>query len=67
MADSGSDLGTAKALGENENVVRLMSIHQSKGLEFPIVFLGCLGKQFNFRDLNEDLLIDRDLVWVRFG
>lgn len=68
LADSGSDLGTAKALGENENVVRLMSIHQSKGLEFPIVFLGCLGKQFNFRDLNEDLLIDRDLglgpVWV---
>ncbi|MGI6588838.1 MAG: helicase-exonuclease AddAB subunit AddA [Peptococcia bacterium] len=68
LADSGSDLGTARALGENENVVRIMSIHQSKGLEFPVVFVGCLGKQFNLKDLSGDVLLDRDLglgpVWV---
>ncbi|MDD2432911.1 MAG: helicase-exonuclease AddAB subunit AddA, partial [Clostridia bacterium] len=68
LENSGSDLGTARALGENENVVRIMSIHQSKGLEFPVVFVGCLGKQFNLKDLSGDVLLDRDLglgpVWV---
>jgi ATP-dependent helicase/nuclease subunit A len=41
------DMGSAKILGENENVVRIMSIHKSKGLEFPIVFVAGCGKQFN--------------------
>lgn len=58
---SGEDLGAARALAENENVVRIMSIHKSKGLEFPIVFLCDLGKQFNFLDQRTDILIHKDL------
>jgi ATP-dependent helicase/nuclease subunit A len=61
LQDSGSDLGMARALGENENVVRLMSIHKSKGLEFPVVFVGGLGKRFNMMDLNQNLLLHKDL------
>ncbi|KKM08756.1 hypothetical protein SY88_21820 [Clostridiales bacterium PH28_bin88] len=61
LRDSEGDLGTARALGENEDVVRLMSIHKSKGLEFPVVFVADLGKQFNFRDLSGDVLVHRDL------
>jgi ATP-dependent helicase/nuclease subunit A len=61
IEDSGNDLGTARALGENENVVRIMSIHKSKGLEFPVVFVAGLGKGFNFRDLSGEVLFDKDL------
>ncbi|KHD38402.1 ATP-dependent helicase [Clostridium acetobutylicum] len=50
------DMGSAKILGENENVVRIMSIHKSKGLEFPIVFVGGLGKNFNLMDMNNPVL-----------
>jgi ATP-dependent helicase/nuclease subunit A len=68
LKNSGSDLGTARALGEKENVVRIMSIHKSKGLEFPVVFLACLGKMFNLQELRGDVLLDRDLglgpMWV---
>ncbi len=45
------------ASGPSENVVRLMSIHKSKGLEFPVVVLAGLGGQFNFRDLSQDFLL----------
>lgn len=48
------DMGGAKLIGENENVVRIMSIHKSKGLEFPVVFLSGTGKKFNIMDLNND-------------
>lgn len=61
MRESGSDLGTARALGEQEDVVRIMSIHKSKGLEFPVVFVAGLGKLFNLRDLNGSFLIHKDL------
>ncbi len=53
------DLGTARALGESENVVRIMSIHKSKGLEFPVVFLADLGKRFNLDDTRGDVLVHR--------
>jgi len=43
-----------------ENSVRLMSIHQSKGLEFPIVVLADLGKAFNFADLKADIILDEE-------
>lgn len=56
-----NDLGTARALGENEDVVRVMSVHKSKGLEFPVVFVAGLGNQFNLRDLRRDLLVHKDL------
>ena len=52
-----SDLGSAKLISETENVVRIMSIHKSKGLEFPIVFLASTGTSFNLMDLNKDILL----------
>ena len=45
-----------------ENAVRLMSIHQSKGLEFPVVALADLGKKFNEQDLHGEIILDE-----RFG
>ncbi len=56
LRSSSGDLGSAKVLGENENVVRIMSIHKSKGLEFPIVILSGTGKNFNLTDTNRSLL-----------
>ena len=59
---SGSgDLGAAKIIGENEDVVRIMSIHKSKGLEFPIVFLANTGKSINLMDLKEDILLHNEI------
>ena len=58
---SSGDMSAAKVISENENVVRIMSIHKSKGLEFPIVFLSGTGKQFNMRDLNEKILLHQEL------
>ncbi|MDI6618498.1 MAG: helicase-exonuclease AddAB subunit AddA [Clostridiales bacterium] len=58
---SRGDMGSAKVLGENENVVRIMSIHKSKGLEYPVVFVCGLGRKFNTRDLNESILFHQDL------
>src|SRR5699024_7927713 len=53
MEEEDKDLGEARALSEQEDVVRIMTIHKSKGLEFPVVILGEVNKQFNFRDLQE--------------
>ena len=58
---SSGDLGAAKIIGENENVVRIMSIHKSKGLEFPVVFLSSTGKQFNLMDLNKSILLHQEM------
>ena len=55
------DLGAAKLIGENEDVVRIMSIHKSKGLEFPVVFLSGTGKQFNMQDLNNKILLHPEI------
>jgi ATP-dependent helicase/nuclease subunit A len=60
MRDRGDDLGAARALGEQEDVVRLMTIHSSKGLEFPIVFVAGLGKPFNKMDIMNGYLLDKD-------
>ncbi len=59
--EAGSDLGTAGALGENEDVVRIISIHKSKGLEFPVVFAAGLGKQFNTADLSKKSLLHKKM------
>lgn len=56
-----NDLGAAKIIGENENVIRIMSIHKSKGLEFPVVFLSSTGKNFNLKDLKEKILIHQEI------
>jgi ATP-dependent helicase/nuclease subunit A len=61
MQDRGDDLGTARAIGEQEDVVRFMTIHKSKGLEFPVVFIAGLSKQFNMQDLYKPFLLDKDL------
>lgn len=61
LKQSSGDLGTAKVLGENDNVVRIMSIHKSKGLEFPVVIVAGLGKQFNLRDTTAPVLFHKDL------
>ncbi len=56
-----SDMSSAKIIGENEDVVRIMSIHKSKGLEFPIVFLCSTSKKINMQDLNSNLLLHQKL------
>ena len=61
MQDRGRDLGTARALGEQEDVVRIMTIHKSKGLEFPIVFVAGLGKKFNLQDVQGKYLIHKKM------
>ena len=61
LHSSSGDLSSAKLIGENENVIRIMSVHKSKGLEFPVVFLSCMGKQFNLQDLNDNIILHQDL------
>ncbi len=61
LKGSGGDLSSAKLIGENEDVIRIMSIHKSKGLEFPVVFLCNTGKKFNMKDLNENIILHQDL------
>ncbi|MBR3623844.1 MAG: helicase-exonuclease AddAB subunit AddA, partial [Selenomonadaceae bacterium] len=56
-----ADLSSAKTIGESEDVVRIMSVHKSKGLEFPVVFMSDLGKKFNEQDTTADLLIHSKL------
>lgn len=61
MKANSNDMGAAKVIGENENVVRIMSIHKSKGLEFPVVILAGTHKRFNMQDLNQKLLLHQEL------
>jgi len=61
VTKSNSDMGAPKLIGENEDVIRIMSIHKSKGLEFPVVFLCGTGNQFNMLDLNDSILIHPEI------
>lgn len=61
LKNSSGDLGSAKILGENENVVRIMSVHKSKGLEFPVVIMAGTGKKFNLMDMNKVILFHEKL------
>ena len=61
IRDLGNDLSAARTLSESENVVRVMTIHKSKGLEFPVVFVASLGKRFNMKDLRETVISHRTL------
>ncbi|HEX7056935.1 MAG TPA: helicase-exonuclease AddAB subunit AddA [Bacilli bacterium] len=61
LTESGGDLGTARALGEQDNVVRVMTIHASKGLEFPVVFVAGLGAKFNMLDSTRPFLLHKQL------
>ena len=51
LKDKQDGTGSAKVIGENENVVRIMTIHKSKGLEFPIVILANASKNYNMKDI----------------
>ncbi len=59
VLDSGAGFDSAPSSSESENAVRIMTIHQSKGLEFPVVFLCDCGASFNDSDKSERVLIDR--------
>lgn len=61
LRKTSGDMSSAKLIGENEDVVRIMSIHKSKGLEFPVVFLAGTGKGFNLQDLNDNILMHQDI------
>lgn len=56
-----TDFGEASTLGEEDDTIRIMSIHKSKGLEFPVVILAGMGKKFNRQDVYGKILIDPEL------
>lgn len=60
LRKSDIDFGEASVNGENTNAVQIMSIHKSKGLEFPVVFVAGMGKQFNLMDIHQSTIIDMD-------
>lgn len=57
---SSNDFSEAKTISEDDHVVRIMSIHKSKGLEFPVVFVAGLGRKFNLIDMRKDIMIHQD-------
>lgn len=61
VGTSSGSIDSARIIGENDDVVRIMSIHKSKGLEFPIVFLCNSNKKFNLKDMNEKIVLDNNL------
>ncbi len=61
LKKSNTDMGSAKTLGENADVVRIMSIHKSKGLEFPVVICSGMGKNFNTQDFKKNILYHHSL------
>ncbi|WP_438346884.1 helicase-exonuclease AddAB subunit AddA [Paenibacillus sp. FA6] len=61
LRDHGSDLGSPGGSDKQDNAVRIMTIHKSKGLEFPVVFLAGIAKTFNQQDLSSPFLMHKDL------
>lgn len=61
MLENGEDFGVAKIGGENDDLVRIMSVHKSKGLEFPVVILANIGKRFNTEDMQKPILLHKTL------
>lgn len=61
LRENGGDLGVAGGSGEEGNGVRIMTIHKSKGLEFPVVFLAGMSKPFNRQDLYSPFLMHKEL------
>jgi ATP-dependent helicase/nuclease subunit A len=60
-------MGQVKLLGENDDVVRIMTIHKSKGLEFPVVLAGGLGKRFNRDSDTYQVSLHKDIgLGIRF-
>ncbi len=61
IKSQGDDLTPAKALSEGDNVVRIMTIHKSKGLEFPVVILADCDHEFNLSDLNKNIIWNNEV------
>ncbi|MEG0711909.1 MAG: helicase-exonuclease AddAB subunit AddA, partial [Niameybacter sp.] len=61
LKNSGAKIGEAKLVGESENLVQIMTIHKSKGLEFPIVFVCNTNKAFNNLDIMKNVLMHHEL------
>lgn len=61
IKNNNSDLASAKLISENENVVRIMSIHKSKGLEFPVAIISRADKKFNQKDQSDSILMHQDI------
>ncbi len=55
------EFGEVSVLSENQDLVRIMTIHKSKGLEFPVVFVAGMGKQMNMQDVNASIVLDENL------
>src|SRR5690606_24968275 len=62
MQERGEEMGAARALGEQEDFVRIMTINKCKGLELPVVFIAGLAKQFNMQDLRGRILCHKELA-----
>jgi len=60
LKDFDNDFGEAGILSENDDIVRIMTIHKSKGLEFPVCFLANANRSFNKTDLKQGIVIDND-------
>lgn len=61
MEENNDDLGAARALSEQEDVVRMTTIHKSKGLEFPVVIIGGMNREFNTKDTQGKFMLHKDL------
>lgn len=61
LRENGGDFGAASAAGEQGDGIRIMTIHKSKGLEFPVVFVAGLSRQFNRQDLNAPFLMHKEM------
>ena len=59
LTKSESEVSRSNSLTENEKVT-ILTIHKSKGLEFPICFVSCLGKQFNLNDINQKSILHKE-------
>ncbi len=66
LIEKGKDFGEENVVGPNDNVVRMMTIHSSKGLEFPFVIYSGLSKDFNKRDLKQPVILNQRFVseWI---
>lgn len=65
LAENNASVGAAQTLAAD--VVRILTIHKSKGLEFPVVFVAGLGKRFNMEDMRKSLLLHaEDGIALRF-
>lgn len=60
MKKNNLSMGEAKTIGENENVVRIMTVHKSKGLEFPVVILAGAGRTIRFRGSGGSMEMHKD-------